>query len=446
MRLWLLYEISIKKTVVKKTISVIFKREMETTSKYDVIVVGGGPAGLMAAGQAAQRGLSTLLLEKMDMPGRKLRITGMKRCNLTNIASLDEFMAHFGTNGKFLRQAFGQFFNEDLVAFIEALGIETVTERGGRVFPADGDATAVTEKLITWAKLSNAEIRTGAPVEKVIEDEGIAQGVRLRDGNAIMSQAVIVATGGATYTGTGSTGDGCRMAAELGHTIIPLRPALVPLKTAGETAKKLQGLPLRNARVSLYINGKRSEEAFGEMLFTHFGLSGPVILTMSGRIVDALDAGQSVMVSIDLKPALDEEKLSARLLRELDAHGKQQFGTMLKQLLPMKMVPVCAELNGISLEKPCHQVNSKERTRLLRWLKDFRLDVSGYLRMEAGMVTAGGVSLKEVNSHTMESRLVKGLFFAGEVLDLAADTGGYNLQAAFSTGWLAGQSAGSGNN
>jgi predicted Rossmann fold flavoprotein len=232
------------------------------------------------------------------------------------------------------------------------------------------------------------------------------------------------------------------MAAEMGHTIVHLRPALIPIKTVGETAKELQGLALKNARVTLIVDGKRNEEAFGEMLFTHFGLSGPIILTMSGKIVDALDNDQKVTVSIDLKPALDEDKLNARLMRELDAHGKQQFGTMLKQLLPAKMIPVCAELNNIPLEKPCHQVNSAERTRLLKWLKDFRLDVTGYLRMEAGMVTAGGVSLKEVDPRTMASRLVKGLYFAGEVLDLDADTGGYNLQAAFSTGWMAGRHAG----
>ena len=415
---------------------------MGSEKAYDVIVIGGGPAGLMAAGQAALRGMRTLLLEKMDIPGRKLRITGMKRCNLTNVVGMDEFIGHFGANGRFLRQSFGQFFNTDLVSFIESLGIRTAAERGGRVFPADGDAAAVTEKLVSWVHSCGAEIRNSAPVEKISIENGRVNGVRLREGGVIICRSAIIATGGASYTGTGSTGDGCKMAAFAGHSVIPLRPALVPIKTAGDTAKKLQGLALKNARVVLFFNDKKHEQAFGELLFTHFGLSGPIILTLSGQIVDALDSGLKVSVSIDLKPALDETKLNARLLRELDAHGKQQFGTMLKQLLPAKMIPVCAELNNIPLEKPCHQVTSTERTKLLNWLKDFRLNVTGYLPLEAGMVTAGGVSLKEVDPRTMGSRLVKGLFFAGEVLDLAADTGGYNLQAAFSTGWLAGKHAG----
>jgi len=414
---------------------------LESNQTFDVIVIGGGPAGLMAAGQAALGGPSVLLLEKMDQPGRKLRITGMGRCNLTNIIDREAFITHFGRNGRFLRQAFGRFFNQDLIRFFESIGVETVAERGGRVFPNDMDAKELTAKLANWAKTCGVEIIRECPVDKVSIQDGRITGVLTRAGRQFTANHVIIATGGASYVGTGSTGDGFRMAQELGHTIKSIRPALVPLKTVGNTAQQLQGLPLRNARVSLYVDGRKTNEMFGEMLFTHFGVSGPVMLTLSGEIVDALDAKKVVEISIDLKPALDEAKLDARLLRELDAHGKQKTATMLKRLLPLKLAPVCAELAGLSLEKPCHQVSSAERVRLLRLLKDFRLTVNGYLPLEAAMITAGGVSLDEVDPRSMESRIIKGLYFAGEVLDLAADTGGYNLQEAFSTGWLAGRSA-----
>jgi hypothetical protein len=414
---------------------------MNSKIQNDVYVIGGGPAGLMAGGQAALLGARTILLEKMDAPGRKLRITGMGRCNLTNIVDLEEFITHFGRNGRFLHQAFSRFFNQDLIQFMESIRIETIAERGGRVFPKDMDAKALTEKLIDWARTCGVEIVTKSPVERIISANGKITGILLRDGRSIACNTVVLATGGASYVGTGSTGDGYRMAEALGHSVVTTRPALVPLKTKGTTAQRLQGLPLRNVNISLFLDDKKTREMFGEMLFTHFGVSGPVILTLSSEIVDALNFGKKVEISIDLKPALDESKLDARLRRELDAHGKQKTATMLKSLMPLKMVPVCADLVGLTPDKPCHQITADERSSLLRWLKDFRLTIGGFLPLETAMITAGGVSLKEVDPRTMASRIVEGLYFAGEVLDLAADTGGYNLQEAYSTGWLAGRSA-----
>ncbi len=415
---------------------------------HRVIVVGGGAAGLMAAGQAAEMGAETLLLEKMDRPGRKLRIAGKGRCNLTNVAPVSEFIAHFGPNGRFLRQAFSRFFNSDLVAFFEELGVRTVTERGGRVFPASSQAQDVVDALVWWIGKQGVTLRTRSPVERLLVEGGRVVGVQ-RSRNQVFpkkpgfypADAVIIATGGASYPATGSTGDGYRLAKSVGHTIVPIRPALVPLETAGDVAPRLQGLSLRHVTVGVWVNGKKQAEAFGEMLFTHFGLSGPIILSLSRQVVDALRLGQRVILSIDLKPALDEGKLDARLLRDLDAHGKQQLRTLLKDLLPRKLIPVCIDLTGIPPDKPAHQITSEERKRLQTWLKDFRLEVTGHRPFTEAIITAGGVDTREVNPRTMASRLVEGLYFAGEVLDVDADTGGYNLQAAFSTGWVAGRSA-----
>jgi predicted Rossmann fold flavoprotein len=406
-----------------------------------VIVVGAGAAGLMAAGQAAEMGAETLLLEKMDRPGRKLRIAGKGRCNLTNAAPVSEFIAHFGPNGRFLRQAFHQFFNADLVAFFEELGVRTVTERGGRVFPVSDQAQDVVDALVQWVRNQGVTLRTRSPVERLLVEGERVVGVLVSRGAVYRTDAVIVATGGASYPTTGSTGDGYRLAESVGHIIVPIRPALVPLETAGDVAPRLQGLSLRNVTVRVWVDGKKRAETFGEMLFTHFGLSGPIILSLSRQVVDALRLGQRVILSIDLKPALDEGKLDARLLRDLDAHGKRHFRTLLKGLLPSKLIPVCLDLTGIPPDKLAHQITSKERQRLRTWLKHFRLEVTGYRPFTEAIITAGGVDVREVNPRTMASRLVKGLYFAGEVLDVDADTGGYNLQAAFSTGWVAGRSA-----
>ena len=412
-------------------------------AERQVIVVGGGAAGLMAAGQAAERGARTMLLEKMDRPGRKLRITGKGRCNLTNIAPLPEFVAHFRPNGRFLRHAFSRFFSPDLLAFFEELNVGTVTERGGRVFPVSDQAQDVVEALLRWIEERGVTLRTGVAVEKLLLEGQQVVGVQDLAGQIYRADAVILATGGASYPGTGSTGDGYRLAEAIGHTIVPIRPALVPLETAGDTALRLQGLSLRNVAVRVWVDGKKRLEAFGEMLFTHFGVSGPIILSLSGEVVDALGRGESVTLSIDLKPALDERKLDARLLRDLDAHGKRQFHTLLKELLPSTLIPVCLFLTGISPHKMGHQITAQERKRLRRWLKDFRLDVTGHRPLREAIITAGGVATREVDPRTMASRLVPagGLFFAGELLDIDADTGGYNLQAAFSTGWVAGRVA-----
>lgn len=409
--------------------------------RSNVLVVGGGPAGLMAAGQAAATGARTTLVEKMSRPGRKLRITGKGRCNLTNVAPLADFCMHFGPNGRFLRPAFVGFFSADLIAFFEGMGVETVTERGGRVFPASDRAQDVVDALVRWVEEQGVILRTGTPVQGLLLEEQRVVGVRLARGETIRADAVVLATGGASYPGTGSTGDGYRLAEAAGHTIVPIRPALVPLETAGDTASRLQGLSLRNVTVQVWVDGKKHAEAFGEMLFTHFGVSGPIILSLSRPVVDALRQDQRVSLSIDLKPALDEHKLDARLLRDLDAHGKRQFRSLLKGLLPGKLVPVFLTLTGIPPDRVGHQITSAERKRLLSTLKDLRLNVTGHRSLSEAIITAGGVATREVEPRTMASRLAEGLYFAGELLDIDADTGGYNLQAAFSTGWLAGRAA-----
>ena len=409
---------------------------------FDVIVIGAGPAGMMAAGQAALSGARVLLAEKTNAAGKKLAITGQKRCNLSNAIELPAFLDHFGRNGQFLRQAFHQFFRDELLDFFATLGVETETERGGRIFPSNGDAAFVTEKLLAWARAAGAELRTGLAVQAILAENGRVRGIRSAEGETITCRAVILSTGGATYTGTGSSGDGYAMAQALGHSIAPLRPALVPMKTTGRTAQEMQGLALRNIRMRVLFDGETAIDAFGELLFTHFGISGPIVLTHSGEMVDALRAGKAVTVVLDLKPALDESKLDARLLRELDTSGKQYLRTMLKELLPQKMIAVCCDACGITFDKPCHQVTATERKTLVRWMKGLTLTISGPLSMESGMVTMGGVALDEIDPRTMMSKKVDGLFFAGEVMDLAADTGGFNLQAAFSTGWVAGRKAG----
>ena len=417
--------------------------------KRNVIVIGAGAAGLMAAGQAAKAGAKVILLEKMSRPGRKLRITGKGRCNLTNIAPVNDFIRHFGPGGKFLRQAFARFFSEDLIDFLNSLGVKTKSERGGRVFPASEKAEEVVDALAAWVIRCGVELRGRTRVDSLVIENGkitgvttstIAPGSDWKKGVTLPVDTILIATGGASYPATGSTGDGYRLAEQAGHTIEPIRPALVPLETFGDVAAQLQGLSLRNVKVRLIIDEHPSASAFGEMLFTHFGLSGPVILSLSGQVVDALKEKRKVVVSIDLKPALDDNALNARLLRDFESHSNQKFKTVLNGLLPQKLIPVCISLVGIDADKPAHQITSVERKKLRLWLKDFQFEVAGHRTFDEAIITAGGVSTKEIDPRTMQSRLIQGLYLAGEVLDIDGDTGGYNLQAAFSTGWLAGRS------
>jgi predicted Rossmann fold flavoprotein len=405
-----------------------------------VIVIGGGPAGLMAAGQAAEAGAETLLLEKMQRAGLKLCITGKGRCNITNIAEISDFLSHFGKTGPFLRQAFARFFNTDLMKFLDELGLELVTERGGRVFPASGKAPDVQKALLQWNKRSGVRIKHSAPVDKILIHEARLTGV-VSQGRKIPCDAVILATGGASYPATGSTGDGYRLCEAAGHTVIPVRQALVPLVTSGGVAKKMAGLNLRNVSTRMLIDNRKKREEFGEVVFTEFGLSGPAILTLSSEAVDSLRSGHKVTFSIDLKPGLDEKKLDARLQRDIASRGKEQASSFLRGLVPWEMVPVCLDLTGIAADRPVCNISAKERKRIRTWLKDFRLEVVGYRPFTEAIITAGGIDTREINPRTMESRKTKGLFIAGELLDIQADTGGYNLQAAFSTGWLAGRNA-----
>ena len=410
---------------------------------YDVIVVGAGPAGLLAAGQAALLEKKVLLLEKMKTPGRKLLLTGKNRCNLTNTAPVQEALGHFNKGGRFLTQLFYRYYTDELREFFADLGLPTVAQRGGRVFPQSEKARDILEVLLTWIQKLGVELITSTAVTDLIIREGKILQV-VTENQTYQAPAVILATGGKAYPGTGSTGDGYAFARRFGHKIIPLRPALVPLLTGGETAQNLQGLSLKNVTISVWLNEKKLTQMFGEMMFTHFGLSGPVILTLSRQIVNYLEEGNQVEIKIDLKPALNHTALDARLLREIQSQGRKQFSSLLEELLPKKLIPICIEQTGIPRNKKLSQISSRERKLLRSWLKDdFQFIISGHKGFDQAIITSGGVDTSEVNPETMESKLIQGLYFAGEILDVDADTGGYNLQAAFSTGWAAGRAAGS---
>lgn len=407
--------------------------------KHTIIVIGGGPSGLLAAATAASRGAGVTLLERMDRPGRKLRICGKGRGNIGNTAPLDDFLTHFGRNFRFLRPALAHFFTPDTIELLDSLGVPTKEERGGRLFPVSDNAQDLVDAFVRHARARGVTIRTGCRVGDI---RRLAEGFEVTFGSqALKADRVILATGGASYPATGSTGDGYDLAGRLGHGITAISPALIPLVTAGDSASRLQGLSLRNVRAELRVEGKKAGEQMGEMLFTHFGLSGPIILTLSKGAVQGVDEGRKTEILIDLKPALDPARLDARLQRDLKEHGKMHLENLLKGLMPPKLIPVCLEQTRLDGRKAGHQVSAEERKRLRVWLKELRFTVTGYRPLREAIVTAGGVSLTEVNPKTMQSRVCPGLFLAGEVLDMDADTGGFNLQAALSTGYLAGLSA-----
>ena len=416
---------------------------MIKTNEYDVIVAGGGPAGLMAAGQAALKGSRTLLIEKMDQPGRKLLLTGKHRFILINSAPIPEALSEFNKEGRFLTQVFYSFYNQELRNFFRDLGVPTVEQRGGRIFPASENARDVINALLGWCRKVGVEILTETKLEELIISDKQVCGILTSKGK-FTTQKVILTTGGKAYPGTGSTGNGLAFARLAGHTIQPLRPSLVPLITSGRVPQDLQGLSLSNILVTVYINQKPANQLFGELMFTHFGLSGPVILTLSREIVVALEEGKEVEISIDLKPALSHKTLDTRLLRDIQLLGVKQFSSLLEGLLPKKLLPVCVDQTGIPWDKKNSQITGSERKALLSWLKDdFKFQVIDHKGFENAIVTAGGVNTKEVNPQTMESKLVRGLYFGGEILDVDANTGGFNLQAAFSTGWAAGRASSS---
>lgn len=400
---------------------------------FDILVVGAGAAGLMAAGYAAELGAKVCLLEKMDRPGKKLSITGKGRCNVTNNCSRDIFMDSVPGNGKFLYGAFSGFSCQDTIAFFESHGLPLKTERGNRVFPVSDKAQDVVDTLVRYNEEGNVTFLKGRAVSLLQEDNTV-RGVRLENGKELFAGSVILACGGASYPGTGSNGDGYRLAQEAGHSIRPLKPSLVPLVAAGEDCRDMMGLSLRNIGLSVWDNAKKKEiyRDFGELLFTHFGLSGPVILSASSHMRQ-MEPGR-YRVDIDLKPALRPEQLDARLQRDFSQNLNRDFLNSLSAILPRKLIPVAVKRSGIPGNKKCNSITREERQRFGALLKAFSVDITGFRPIEEAIVTSGGVDVREVSPHTMESKLLPGLFFAGEMLDVDAYTGGFNLQIAFSTG------------
>lgn len=406
----------------------------------DILIIGGGAAGLMAAVTAAEKYKykSVTVIEKNDRPARKLMITGKGRCNLTNNCDIDTLIANVPRNGRFLYSAFSGFNAQNTMLFFESRGVPLKTERGNRVFPCSDKAVDIVDALVASVRKAGVKI-IKATAEKLIVDGNVIKGVKLSDGTVMNAESVIIATGGKSYPLTGSTGDGFRLAEEAGHTVIPLVPSLVPLTVHEGFCERLSGLSLKNIIFSVFEENKKKPifKEMGEMLFTHFGISGPLVLSASAHIKNIKEKKYHAV--IDLKPALDEKQLDSRILRDFESEKNRDFMNSLDKLLPKSLIPIIIDRSGIEAHIKVNQITSVQRLQLVKAIKEFTLEITGTRPIEEAVITRGGVSVKEINPSTMQSKLIKGLFFAGEVIDVDAYTGGFNLQIAFSTGYTAGQ-------
>ncbi len=403
-----------------------------------VIIIGGGPAGMIAGISAANIGDRVTIIEKMNSCGKKLLITGKGRCNITNSTDINGFIENTPCNGKFLYGALKNFDNNDIIDLLENEGVKTKIERGGRIFPISDKSQDVLNALLKILKRSNVMILTNTEVKKIIVDDGLVKGVKLNTGEELNADKVILATGGKSYPATGSNGDGYMLAKELGHTVTRIRPSLIPLISKDEECRKLQGLSLRNVAIKLKNNNKVIYEDFGEMLFTHYGVSGPIILSASAHLIrykniDKLFEEGNIKLEIDLKPALTEEKLDIRILRDFEKVKNKEFKNSLEKLLPQKLIPVIIEKTKINPYKRVNEITKEERQRIINILKCFKITINGIRPITEAIITSGGIDTKEINPKTMESKIIKGLYFAGEIIDVDALTGGFNLQIAWST-------------
>lgn len=408
----------------------------------NIIVVGGGAAGLLAGIAATELGAQVMILEKMRTPGRKMLITGKGRCNITNNCEIAEIIRNLPGNGRFLNSALHRFSNDDMIYLLESHGLQTKVERGGRVFPVTDKAKDVVDTLLNIYREKGGKLLVDQTVSKILIENGCVAGVVTNDGNKYTADAVIITTGGASYPGTGSDGNGFTLAKACGHTIITLKPSLVPLESDSEYIKSLQGLSLRNVKASISCGETVLASEFGEMLFTHFGFSGPIILSLSKAVAEAFATGNKDLdLIIDLKPALDVQKLDLRIQRDFANYLRKQLVNGMKDLLPGRLIPVVLDAAFLNPDKPINQISKEERSRLVYNLKNLSFPITGTRPLAEAIVTAGGVSTKEINPKTFESKIVKKLYFAGEVIDVDGYTGGYNLQAAFSSGYAAGYAA-----